>query len=106
MNRDEVFFDGIEDREELAVIDLEEDDGTNREYAVLAIFSTPPYASEYMAAMALDDFEKEESEREIAFLRYKEEDDGFVLNGIDNDAELQFVSSFYFQKSKQESDEF
>ena len=87
MDRDELFFNRVEEDEELAVIDLEEDDGTVREYAVMAV-------------MALDDFEKDEEDQEIGFLRYTEEEDGFVLDGIDNEAELQFVSDDYFSRQK------
>lgn len=100
MDRDEVFFNRVEENQELAVIDLEEEDGTTREYAVLAIFSAPPYTYEYMAVMALDDFEEDEEDQEIVFLRYIEEDDGFILDGIDNEAELQFVSNDYFRMQK------
>ncbi len=100
MDRDELFFKRVEEDEELAVIDLEEEDGTVREYAVLAIFSSPPYTYEYMAVMALDDFEKDEEDQEIGFLRYTEEEDGFILDGIDNEAELQFVSDDYFRRQK------
>ena len=100
MDRDELFFNRVEEDEELAVIDLEEDDGTVKEYAVLAIFSSPPYTYEYMGVMALDDFEKDEEDQEIGFLRYTEEEDGFVLDGIDNEAELQFVSDDYFSRQK------
>ena len=98
MNREELFFDPIENSQELAVIDLEGEDGIVREYAVLAIFSAPPFAYEYMAVMNLDDFDKEEDEQEIVFMRYEEEDDGFILDGIENEIELDCVSEHYFDR--------
>lgn len=98
MNREELFFDSVGESQELAVIDIEEEDGITREYAVLAIFSAPPFAYEYMAVIALDDFEKDEDEQEIVFMRYEEEDDGFILDGIENEIELDCVSNHYFDR--------
>lgn len=96
MNRDELFFDPIEDRQELAVVDLEDDDGVTKEYAVLSILSSPPYDYEYMCLMALEDFDKDEEEQELVFMRYTEEDDSFVLEGIDNEVELDCVVNQYY----------
>lgn len=99
MNRDELFFEPVGERQELAVVDLEEEDGSTREYAVLSIFSSPPFAHEYMALMALDDFEKDEDEQELVFMRYLEEEDGFILDGIDNEVELDCVVEHYYEKA-------
>lgn len=99
MNREELFFDPVDDRQELAVIDLEEEDGSTKEYAVLSIFSSPPYAYEYMVLMALEDFDKDEEDQELVFMRYIEEDDGFVLDGIDNEVELDCVIDQYYSNT-------
>lgn len=100
MDRDELFFGRVDD-EELAVIEMEDEDGIVREYAVLAIFSAPPFSSEYMAAMELADFAKDEEDQTIVFMRYLEEDDeSFTVEGISNEIELDCVSDFYFNQKR------
>ena len=79
---------GHDHDDDMDIITLNLDDGTEVECAIMGTFEVED--KEYMALLAIDD-------DEVLLFSYSEDEEGFELMPIEEDAEFDLVSEAYYE---------